>query len=320
MRKWAVVTIAIVVSVLMVSPVLANGGIGLSSPQITSVTVTELPFHHEDQFRVYNNGDEDMVIVINVSAPYPDVEQWVSLEKEIFTLEAGTSVVVTFSIDADAAYTGDYDITFIPTKLAEELTEVTREGGIKAVAYIGLGVEFTLTVHVPREVGESSLGGEHPPAPEVTPETEEQSSVTEEEIEQLAEEESGVVWEEVLKPIVLSIPASVVQGETVELSASFVGGGEPAEMGLLVVSPLGKKYELPRVTTFKFDKPGKWSVIVTIADHPIMGKTLEVLPKQGLLGAGELFNAPLIVAIGGGVLLVVIVILLVLLLQRRRQY
>jgi len=51
--------------------------------------------------------------------------------------------------------------------------------------------------------------------------------------------------EEVLKSIVRSIPASVVQGETVELSASFVGGGGPVEMGLLIVPPLDKKYERP---------------------------------------------------------------------------
>ncbi len=317
MRKSTVI-LTIVLLVLVASPVLANGGIALSTPATTSVTLTEFPFHHEDQFRVYNNGDEDAVIMIYVSAPYPDIEQWVSLEKDMFAIEAGTSTVVTFAIDAGAGYTGDYEITFTPTKLAQELTEVPTEGKINAVAYIGLGVEFKLTVHVPQEVGESSLG-QRPPTPEVTPEIE-PPPVTEEQLREVTEEESGVIWQELLKPIILSIVSSVVQGESAELSASFVGGGEPAEMGLLVVSPSGKKYELPRSATFKFDEPGKWSVIVTIADQAIMGKTVEVLPKQGLLGTIEPFKLLLIISISAGVIIVGMVILLLVLLQRRRQY
>ncbi len=316
MRNWTAVMAAIVLLVLLASPALANGGIGLSTPATTSVTRTEFPFHHEDEFRIYNNGDEDAVIMIYVSAPYPDVKQWVALEKDVFAIEAGTSTVVTFIIDVGAGYTGDYEITFTPTKLAQELTEVPTEGAIKAVAYIGLGVEFMLTVHIPQEVGESSLG-KRPPTPEMTPETE-PPPVTQEQLKEVTEEESGVIWEELLKPVVLSIPSSVVQGESVELSASFVGGGEPAEMGLLVVSPSGKKYELPRSTTFKFDEPGKWSVIVTIADQAIMGKTVEVLPKQGLLGTIEPFNLLLIISIGAGVIIVGMAILLVALLRRRR--
>lgn len=313
MRKWAAVIVAIVLLVLLPSPALAGGGIGLSTPATNSVTLTEFPFHHEDQFRVYNNGDEDAVIMIYVSAPYPDVKKWVSLEKDVFIIEAGTSTVIAFTIDAEAGYTGDYEITFTPTKLAQELTEVPTEGGITAVAYIGLGVEFKLTVHVSQEVGNSSLG-ERPPTPEVTPETE-PPPVTEEQLKEVTEEESGVIWEELLKPIVLSIPSSVVQGESVDLSASFVGGGEPAQMGLLVVSPSGKNYELPRSTTFKFNEPGKWSVIVTIADQVIMGKTVEVLPKQGLLGVTAAFNLMLIVGIAAAL---IIIILLVVLLRRRR--
>jgi len=317
MRKWAAVIVAIVLLVLTASPALANG-IGLSTPATTSVTLTEFPFHHEDQFRVYNNGDEDAVIMIYVSAPYPDVKQWVSLEKDILAIEDGTSAVCTFAIDAEAGYTGDYAITFTPTKLAQELTEVPTEGKIKAVAYIGLGVEFKLTVHVPQEVGDSSLG-ERPPTPEVAPETE-PLPVTEEQLREVTEEESGIIWEKLLKPIILSIPSSVVQGESVDLSASFVGGGEPAQMGLLVVSPSGKKYKLPRSTSFKFDEPGKWSVIVTIADQVIMGKTVEVLPKQGLLGTIEPFNLLLMISIAAGVIIIGMAILLVVLLRRRRQY
>ncbi len=315
MHKSTVI-LAIVLLALIASPALANGGIGLATPATTSVTLTEFPFHHEDQFRVYNNGDEDAVITIYVSAPYPDVEQWVSLEKDIFAIEAGTSTVCTFAIDAEAGYTGDYEIIFTPTKLAQELTEVPTEGGINPVAYIALGVEFKLTVHVPQEVGDSSLG-ERPPTPEVTPETE-PPPVTEEQLIEVTETEAGVIWEELLKPILLSIPSSVVLGESVDLSASFVGGGEPAEMGLLVVSPSGKKYELPRSATFKFDELGKWSVIVTIADQAIMGKTVEVIPKQGLPGTIEPLNLLLIISICAGVIIVGMTILLVVLLRRRR--
>jgi len=310
MPKWAAVIAAMVLLVLIPTTVLANGGIGLATPATTSVTLTEFPFHHGDQFRVYNNGAEDAVIMIYVSAPYSDVKQWVSLEKKIFTLEAETSTVCAFAIDAEAGYTGDYEITFTPTKLAQELTEVPTEGNINTVAYIGLGVEFNLTVHVPQEVGDSSLG-ERPPTPEVTPKTEPPP------VAEVAETEAGVIWEGLLKPIILSIPSSVVQGESVDLSASFIGGGEPAQMGLLIVSPSGKEYKLPRSTTFKFDEPGKWSVIVTIADHVIMGKTVDVLPKPGLFGTFESPNLLLITGIAAGV---VIIILLVALLRKRRGY
>ncbi len=316
MRK-RIALLVIALLVLGATPLMADGGgIGLATPQTTSITISEFPFHHADQFRVYNNGDEDAVIVIYVFATYPDVREWVSLEKDILSIEAGTSAVCHFAIDAEEGYTGDYDIIFTPTKLAQGLTEVETEGGISATAYIGLGAEFKLALNVPQEVGSSSLG-ERPPMPEMTPE--EATIVTEEQIAEVTE--GGIVWEELVKPIVFNIPSSIVQGESVELSASFIGGGEPAQMGLLIVSPSGKKYELPRSTTFKFDEPGKWSIIVTIAGHAILGQTVEVTPREGIVSwVNDLFGLPLVAVIGGGVLIIVIIVLLVLLLRRRRDY
>lgn len=282
------------------------GCIGLASPATTSLTVAEFPFHYQNRFRVYNNGDEDAVITIKVTTPYSDVRQWVSLDQDIFVIPAESSTVCTFTIDAEEGYTGDYAITFTLTKLPQELTELPQEGGIMAVAYIGLGVEFTLTVQVPPEAGDSSLG-ERPPTPEVAPEAEPEPA-TEEQLEEVAESKAGAIWEQLVKPIVLSIPSSVVQGESVELSASFVGGGEPAAMGLLLVSPSGREYRLSRSTTFEFDEPGKWSVIVTIADHAILGQPVEVLPRQELIA----WNVLIMIAMGAVILIGAITVAMVM--------
>ena len=306
--------VAIMLLALMASPALAAGGLGLASPGTTSITITEFPFHYQDQFRVYNNGDEDVVISIKVTGPYPDVERWVSLDKDIFVIAAGSSTVRTFAIDAEEGHTGDYEITFTATRLPQELTELPQAGQISAVAYIGVGIEFTLTVHVPPEAGDSSLG-ERPVTPEVTPEAEPQPA-TEEQIEEVAESDAGAVWEQLVKPIVLSIPSSPVQNETVELSASFVGGGEPAAMGLLVVSPSGKEYRLPRSTTFEFDEPGKWSIIVTIADHAILGQPLEVLPE--LLPEGEPVSWNILIIILVAALIVIAAMTVAILVRWRR--
>ena len=75
--------------------------------------------HYEDEFRVYNNGDEDVIYIVNILAPYNDVLDWVNVNTSIFVLEPKTSKQIAFTIDADEGYTGDYGVVFRPDAVPE---------------------------------------------------------------------------------------------------------------------------------------------------------------------------------------------------------
>ena len=306
MQKRGIIALLIscMLYILMPTIALAGGGIALSNPPVSSITIDRFPFHYENAIRVYNTGDEVCVFAIKVITEYQDVAEWISFDKDIFVLEPETNTQCTFYIDANEGYTGNYEVVLFPVLLPKEAMEMKR-GGTGVLTYISVGIEFQFTIRVPREVGDKSLG-DRPPLPEVTPEPKPEP--------EKPVEEGGVVWKDIGKPIVLNIPAAVYQNETVELSASFIGGGEPADMGLLIVSPSGEEYELPRSTTFKFNEVGQWSIIVTIGGEMILGQPLEVVARPVALTVSWAVLGRII----GVVLIIISVIVSVILVRRRR--
>ena len=304
MKKSIIVLVLVVclVASAVVGTASAKTGIGLSSPGITSITVDKFPFHYSDTLRVYNAGDEESLYTIKIEAPYPDVKKWVSVDKDIFTLSPDTSTVVTFSIDAEEGYTGSYTITLTPGIVPKEKVNVTG-----MFVYLALGTPFAFTIDVPKDVGVTSLG-ERPAVPVTTPATE-----IPEIAKNVTESESGIIWKEMGKSIFLDMPSKVYLGDLVTITASFIGGGEPVDMGLLIVSPSGKEYRLPRSTEFTFDEEGKWSIMVVIGDVVILGKPIPIQEQQSkTLSAYIQYIAPAVV-------FVIIISLLVLLLKRRKE-
>ena len=273
----------------------AKTGIGLSSPNVCSATIDTFPFHYSDTLRIYNTGDEESIYTIKIDAPYPDVEDWISLDKDMFTLSPDTSTVVTFSIDAEDGYTGSYDITLTPAIVPKEEVNVTG-----MFVYLALGTPFKFTIDVPN----GSLG-ERPPAPVATP-----TSEIAEIAKNVAESESGIIWKEMGKSIFLDMPSKVYLGDLVRITAAFIGGGEPASMGLLIVSPSGEEYGFPRSTEFRFDEVGTWSVMVVIGDEVILGRP--ILVQKGI-GVYALYIAVVVLA------LALLVAVLVLLRRRKKR-
>jgi len=289
---WLIVICMLTVAVTTVAS--AKTGVGLSSPNVHSVTINKFPFHYSDTLRIYNTGDEKSVYTIKVDAPYPDVKEWVSLDKDVFTLAPDTSTVVTFSIDAEEGYTGSYSIKLTPGITPKE----TDVSGI--FVYLALGTPFHFTVNVPKSVGDRSLGDRPATA------TPTQTSEIQEIAKDVSESESGIVMKWMGTPISLDMPSKVYLGDLVTITASFIGGGEPASMGLLIVSPSGEEYKLPRSTEFRFDEVGVWSVMVVIGDEVILGKPIQVQSK------GIEAYAPYVVSA------VLLTLLVVLLLKKRK--
>ena len=298
MRRNKIIALIAIFVLLLPSIAYASSGIGLSTPTTESVTIEKFPFHYSDHFRVYNTGDEEGVFTVDVKTEYEDVKGWVSLDKSIFTLKPEESTVVTFNIDAEEGYTGDYTVVFqsaiLPKGSEENIT------GVGAVAYLALGQPFKFTINVP----EGSLG-ERPPTPSVTP-----TSEIPEFAKNVTESESGIVKTWMGTPISLDMPSEAYLGDLVKITASFIGGGEPADMGLLIVSPSEKEYRIPRSTEFRFDEVGTWSVIVVIGDEVILGKTIQVEAKS--LSAYTPY-----IALAG--VFVIIIFLVALLLRRRKK-
>ncbi len=262
-------TFAAILTGILVIPMFAsaNAGIALSSPDIELLTVTKFPYYYENQFRVYNTGDEEGFFTLEVKAESPDVEEWVTYDLDTFALGPEESTDVLFFIDVYDAYSGDYQIEIIAKTLPVDLETVFD--GIGANGFISLAQSFIIDITVP--------DGNLYERPDVTDTT---TPEIPEEVEDVAEEivanDEGVVVKDVGRPISLDIPSKAVEGEEVELSASFIGGGEPFGMGLTLVSPFGESYELSRTAIFTFDEVGTWSVMVVIDDEVIVGKSVKV--------------------------------------------
>ena len=293
MKKSVIIVATTVILFSILSVVTATTGIGVSSPHITSATIEEFPFRYSDTLRIYNTGTEEGIYSIKITAPYPDVEEWVSVDKPVFTLPPDTSTPVTFTIDAKEGYTGTYEIVFTPTLLPKE-----AESAKGAMAYLALGSPFKFTVIVPAEVGEKSLGDRElaqikalNPLAEI--------------IQKVRESKNEVIFVEVGNEITLNLSKKYIfRNDTVNISASFTEGGNPFDMRLLLVSPSGKEYKLARTTSFTFDETGKWCILVVVGGTVVLGKSVYVLSYA---------------YIGLAVLVVVLIVATIMVLRMRRR-
>ncbi len=264
-------------------------GIGLATPPVDTLTIDAFPFTYQNKFRVYNKGDE-RVFVISITAPYQDVLDWVTVDTSVFTLPPGETRVIQFSIYAESGYQGEYDILFKPTLLPTQ-TEAAPDS---AMAHVAMSAAYTLTVVVPEGVG-----FQRPEEEEVAPEEPRELTKTVQEME----ETKATTVRPFDKPLLINVPPQVYQYEPTYLSVQFVEGGEPTELGFVVVSPSGKSYRLPSETTFSFDEEGIWSVLIVIQEEIIAGNPLEVnydfgkalqfriLPRYGILMVGGIVVA-----------------------------
>jgi hypothetical protein len=292
--KKSVIILAIT-AILFFIPAVATAttGIGVSSPHVTSATIEEFPFSYSDTLRIYNTGTEEGIYSIKITAPYPDVEEWVSIDKPVFTLQPDTSTPVTFSIDAKEGYTGTYEIVFTPTLLPKE-----AEGVTGAMAYLALGSPFKFTVIVPEDVGEKSLGDRElaqikalNPLAEI--------------IQKVRESKNTVIFVEVGNKITLTLSKKYIfKNDTVNISASFTEGGTPFDTRLLLVSPSGKEYKLARTTSFTFTESGRWSILVVVGGTVVLGKSVYVVSYA---------------YIGLAVLVLIVVVATIMLLRMRRR-
>ncbi len=294
-----IVMVIMALSLLLPSIASASSGIGISTPTNESMTIEKFPFHYQDSFRIYNTGDEDGVYTINVNTEYQDVKDWVSLDKSIFTLKPEESTLVTFSIDAEEAYTGSYTVVFQSVILPKGSDE--KSTGVGAVAYLALGQPFKFTI----KISNGSLG-ERPSTPVATPTPELSAEIA----KNIRESGSGIVKTWIGTPIYLDMPSNVSLNDPVEMSASFIEGGEPADMGLLLVSPSGEEYQLSRSDTFRFDEEGAWSAMVVIGGEVILGRPIHVQPQPETAAHYAQYIAP-------AVALAILALLVVILLRRR---
>ena len=258
--RWIYVPLII----LLVIPLVAGQpGIGLATPPVDSLTISAFPFTYQNQFRVYNKGDEERVFVISISAPYQDVLDWITVDTSVFTLFPGDTQVIQFSIYADSGFEGVYDIIFRPTLLPTQTAPVPDS----ALAHLAMSAAYKLTLIVPE--------GSAPPRPqekEVPPEQPRELTKT---VEELEETKVGSV-RPFDKPLLINIPKEAFAYEPTYLSVTFVEGEEPTELGFVVVAPSGKSYTLSSDTSFSFDEEGTWNILIVIKDEIIAGNPLNV--------------------------------------------
>lgn len=250
--------------VMVVAPVAGQPGIGLATPPVEQLEIDSFPFTYQNQFRVYNKGEDERVFVISVSAPYQDVLDWITVDFSVFTLPPRETRVIQFSIYAESGYQGKYDVVFKPTLLPTQ-TEATPDS---AMAHLAMSAAYTLTLIVPEGVG-----SQRPEEEEIAPETPRELTKTVEEVE----DTDAATVRPFDKPLLINVPPEVYQYEPTYLSVHFVEGEEPTELGFVVVSPSGKEYRLPNETTFSFDEKGTWSVIIVIKEEIIAGNPVDVV-------------------------------------------
>ena len=262
--RWFIVMLLVMAAV----PVAGQPGIGLAAPPVEQLEIDSFPFTYQNQFRVYNKGEDERVFVISVSAPYQDVLDWITVDASVFTLPPGDTRVIQFSIYAESGYQGEYAIIFKPTLLPTQ-TEATPDS---AMAHLAMSAAYTLTVVVPEGVG-----SQRPEEEKIAPETPKDLTKTVEEVE----DTNAATVRPFDKSLLINVPPEAYQYEPTYLSVHFVEGGEPTELGFIVVSPSGKEYHLPSETTFSFDEEGTWSVIIVIKEEIIAGNPVDVVYDMG---------------------------------------
>jgi hypothetical protein len=257
--RWHVLLIVI----LMLPSVAGQPGIGLATPPVDNLTIDSFPFTYQNKFRVYNKGEDERVFVISITAPYQDVLEWVTVEVSAFTLLAGETKVIQFSIYAESGYQGEYDVIFRPTLLPTQTTPAPDS----AMAHIAMSASYTLTLIVPEGVG--------PPRPqeaEIPPENPRELTKT---VEEMEETRASTV-RPFDKPLLINIPPEAIMYEPTHIAVDFIEGEEPTELGFVLVAPSGKSYRVLRDSVFSFDEEGVWNILVVIKDEIIAGNPLEV--------------------------------------------
>jgi hypothetical protein len=277
--RWLIGLLCILV--ISLASVAGQPGIALSSPTVERLIIDSFPFTYQNQIRVYNQGTDERVFVISVSAPYQDILDWVAVDTSVFTLPPGKTKVIQFSIYAESGYYGEYEIVFKPTLLPTE-TSPTPDS---AMAHIAMSAAYTLTIVVPEDIAP-----ERPPEEEKEPESPRELTKTVQDMDQT----KASTVRPFDKPLLINVPKEIYQYEPTFLSVEFVEGEEPADLGFLIIAPSGKSYELNSETTFSFDEKGTWSVLIVIQDEIIAGNPVDVyynmskdmqyriLPKYGI--------------------------------------
>lgn len=260
--RWSTGLLCIMV-ILSVVSVTGQPGIALSSPTVERLVIDSFPFTYQNQIRVYNEGTDERVFVISVSAPYQDVLNWVAVDTSVFTLPPGETRVVQFTLYAESGYRGEYKIVFKPTLLPTE-TAPTPDS---AMAHIAMTAAYTLTVAVPPEIAP-----ERPPEAEKEPESPRELT----KIVQEMDETKASTVRPFDKPLLINVPKEVHQYEPTYLSVDFIEGEKPADLKLLVIAPSGKSYDLASEATFAFDEEGTWSVLIVLQDEVIAGNPVDV--------------------------------------------
>ena len=274
----------------------ASAGMALSSPPISVVTVQGFPFHYENKFRVYNRGDADSVFTVDVLTVCQDVRDWISFDKKVFVLKPNESTQVTFFMDAKEGFIGDCEVIIRPLMLPEAETLLNGAAASQR-AYIKTGVDMRFILNVPDAVGMASLGKRPAPKDKVAAD---QKASDKKAVEETLSSETGVLKTRLDKPLSVEIPSTAVVGQPCALSVSFIGGGEPEEMGLSLTSPSGINYRLPKTASFTFDEKGKWAVLVVIGNEVILGKTVNVLPSQNSLSESGALLVGRVIGAGSG--------------------
>jgi hypothetical protein len=244
-------------------PLAGQPGIGLATPPVETLVIDSFPFTYQNKFRVYNNGEEERVFVISISAPYQDILDWITVDASIFTLPPGETKVIQFSIYAESGYRGEYDVIFKPTLLPTQ-TVATPDS---AMAHLAMSAAYKLTLIVPEDLGRS-----RPEEAEITPEEPRDLTRTVDEME----ETKASAIRTFDKQLLITLPKRTYLYEPTFLSVKFIEGEEPAELGFVIVSPSGKTYRVSSDSVFSFDEEGSWSVLIVIKDEIIVGNPLEV--------------------------------------------
>lgn len=250
-------------AVLIIPLTAAQPGIGLATPPVDTLTIDAFPFTYQNKFRVYNNGGEERVFVISISAPFQDVLDWVTVDAAVFTLAPGDTRVVQFSIYAESGYQGEYGILFKPTLLPTQTVPTPNS----AMAHLAMSAAYKLTLIVPEDVA--------PPRPqekETAPESPRELTKT---VEEMKETKATAV-RPFDKPLFMNIPSHAYAFEPIHLLVGFAQGEEPVELGFVLVAPSGKSYTLASDATFSFDEKGTWNILIVIGDEIIAGNPLQV--------------------------------------------
>jgi len=269
-----------------------NLGISGNNQQIT---VDKFPFSFSSHFTVFNTGEKDAVYTISTLGEYADVVSWIELEKNLISLKRGEYREIWYNANAIEGYGGNYAMKIIV--MGYEDSKGSKDLEKNSISYLMTSGSINLDITVPEKLGESSLGPEHP---KTNGNQGEEFSFFQEVVNDIDMHDTGMVLHQTDKPIFIDAPETIETGKNVTIGASYIGETVSDDLGIMLISPSERIYEISSNATFNFDEAGTWGMIITSKGTAVIGRSIEVVEKGISLNNGIIFASVGIVILLAG--------------------